>query len=58
MTNADGPGVAVRIFIGGGIVVRSPAIKMAVWMVVLLAVLWGLGYVMGYSGEVVPFKVG
>lgn len=37
---------------------RNPAIKVAIWMILLLAVIWGLGYVMGYNGTVQPFSLG
>jgi hypothetical protein len=37
---------------------QNPAIKVAFWMILLLAVIWGLGYVLGYNGEVKPFSLG
>ncbi len=30
---------------------RNPAIKMAIWMLLFLAVIWLIGYLMGYQGE-------
>lgn len=35
---------------------NNPATKMALWMILLLAVIWLLGWLLGYSGEVQPFK--
>lgn len=37
---------------------QNPAIKVAIWMILLLAVIWGLGYALGYNGEVQPFSLG
>jgi hypothetical protein len=36
----------------------NPAVKMAIWMILLLAIIWGLGYLMGYNGAIEPFKLG
>jgi len=51
---------AVRAGCDGGqsLMKQNPAIKVAFWMILLLAVIWGLGYVLGYNGEVKPFSLG
>lgn len=43
---------------GGSAMKQNPAIKVAVWMILLLAVIWGLGYLLGYNGAVQPFSLG
>jgi lipopolysaccharide export system protein LptC len=30
---------------------QNPAIKMAMWMILLLAVVWLVGWLMGYDGH-------
>ncbi|MDF2628402.1 MAG: hypothetical protein K0R39_2233 [Symbiobacteriaceae bacterium] len=51
--------LAVRVVqMGGSFMKQNPAIKVAFWMILLLAVIWGLGFVFGYNGDVQPFSLG
>jgi hypothetical protein len=36
---------------------KNPAIKVAMWMILLLAVIWLLGWVLGYNGIIEEFHL-